>query len=266
MQPHIQQALARRFRQLNQQQLLLPGIWDAASARLFEKNGYLALGTSSAAMAYSQGLADGQQLTLAQLLAPLAAIIARTSLPLSVDIESGYGDLAQTVLGVLEAGAVAINLEDSLPGSGLLDLASQCKRIALARAVAEDFGLALFINARTDSYLLGVDNALAETLHRARAYQQAGADMLFVPGMSSADDIKALVSACPLPVNLMALPGTNANDWFALGVTRVSLGLGPMLAVLGLVDAMAAQSLGQGRWPLMEKHSFGFAKAQALFG
>lgn len=265
MHHHRQQALANTFRQHHQQPLLLPGVWDGASARVFEKNGYLALGTSSAAMAYSQGSPDGQQLTLGATLASLAPIITGTSLPVSVDIESGYDDLKATVEAVLAAGAVGINLEDSLPGQGLLSAAAQCQRLTLARDTAERFGLALFINARTDTYLLGAKSALEETLSRAQAYQQAGADMLFVPGMSNPADIKALVAASPLPINLMALPGCSAGDWFSLGVTRVSLGLGPMLAVLGLLDAMAAQTLNLGRWPLMDQHHFGFAEAQALF-
>ncbi|WP_115718291.1 isocitrate lyase/PEP mutase family protein [Gallaecimonas mangrovi] len=265
MPPPIQQKLAKRFRELNQQPLLLPGIWDTASALLFEKNGYQAIGTSSAALAYSQGFADGQGLTLDNLLPSLAAITAKSQLPLSVDIESGYQDLSQTVQAVLEAGAVGINLEDSLPGKGLIDVAEQCQRIGLVRDLAERFGLPLFINARTDTYLLATDHALEESLCRAAAYQQAGADMIFVPTVSASADIKALVQTSPIPVNLMALPGCNATDWFALGVTRVSLGLGPILAVLGLLDAIAAQCLHQGHWPLMDQYHFGFAKAQMLF-
>ncbi|WP_052941360.1 isocitrate lyase/PEP mutase family protein [Chromobacterium subtsugae] len=265
------------FRQLNRQgRLLLPNAWDCASARLFAAAGLPAIATTSGGIAYARGCRDAQHLGREAMLREIAAIAQSVDLPLSADIEAGYGlapeDVALTVQGALAAGAVGVNLEDN--GHGLLaqplfDIAAQSARLAAARRAAEQAGLPLWINARVDVWLLGLggdeEERLAQTVARGNAYLAAGADMVFVPGLADAALAARLAAALNGPLNLMALPGVaGAETWFAAGASRVSLGVGPMLASMGLVREMAREA-AQGVWPSMDAHFYGFAEAEALF-
>ncbi|UTH75613.1 isocitrate lyase/phosphoenolpyruvate mutase family protein [Chromobacterium sp. IIBBL 290-4] len=263
-----------RFRQLNQQGgLLLPNVWDAASARIFAAQGFEALATTSGGIAYARGFSDGQHMGRAAMLAEVRRLAECVALPLSADIEAGYGpspeDVALTVTGAIEAGAVGVNLEDN--GHGMLpqplfDIEAQCARLAAARRAADALGLPLWINARVDSYLIGGEGeaCFAETLARGNAYLAAGADMVFAPGLADAAEAGRLAARLNGPLNLMALPGVaGAADWFAAGVRRVSLGVGPMLACMGLMQAMAAEAK-RGEWVSMSAHFYGFAEAERL--
>ncbi|POZ63120.1 isocitrate lyase/PEP mutase family protein [Chromobacterium alticapitis] len=266
-----------RFRQLNQQGgLLLPNAWDAASARLFEAAGHPAIATTSGGIAYARGLGDAQRLTREAMLGEIAAIVRSVDAPVSADIEAGYGlspqDAALTARGVIEAGAVGVNLEDNGHGAlpqPLFAIEAQCARLAAARQAADAMGAPLWINARIDAYLLDLgrnaERRFAETLARGNAYLAAGADMVFVPGLADPAEAKRLAAGLNGPLNLMALPGLDgAKPWFDAGVSRVSLGAGPMLAVMGLVRRIAEEARA-GEWPAMSAHHYGFAEAEALF-
>lgn len=255
--------------------LLLPNAWDAASARLFEEAGFSALGTTSAGIAFSYGYPDGERMKREEMLQVIARIVSVVQVPVSADIEAGYGlsprDVADTVQGVIEAGAVGINLEDNTGNSihPLFPLEAQVERIAAAREVADHAGLPLVINARTDTYLAQVGEGearLEETIQRARAYIKAGADSIFVPLLLDPEIIQILVREIPAPLNLLSLPGgPSAPELFQLGVARISIGHNAMLSTMGLVRTIANELHEQGTYETMSRYFYGFAESAALF-
>lgn len=235
-----QQERAESFAQLHVQgePLVLTNIWDAGSAKVVAESGAKAVATGSHSVAAAHGFEDGEALPLELALANLVRIVASVALPVSTDIESGYGEspaeVASTVRQVLEAGAVGINLEDQIIGrGGRYSVQMQCERLRAAREVAKDFGVPLFINARTDVYLQAAPEEhseihLEEAVNRAKAYAEAGSSGFFAPGLSDTRAIKTLCDTSPLPVNIMLTQSTlSAEELAALGVARISLGPGP---------------------------------------
>ncbi|NIF33501.1 isocitrate lyase/phosphoenolpyruvate mutase family protein [Enterobacter sp. Cy-643] len=222
------------FRQMHCQStpLLLANVWDVTSAQAAQAAGYQALGTSSAAIADMLGYKDGEEMPFSVLLALVARIRERVDLPLSVDMEAGYGDDTETVvrqaIQLAELGAVGINLEDSKVERGerrLLDVRHFAARLSAIKAGLDTAKKPLFINARTDGFLLGEQDALKQTLARGKLYQQAGADGFFVPCVTLPEDIQAIAGAVDLPLNVMCMPGLpDVNQLAALGVKRVSMG------------------------------------------
>jgi 2-methylisocitrate lyase-like PEP mutase family enzyme len=234
--------------------LVLFNVWDAGSAKAVDTAGAQAIATGSWSVAAANGFADGERVPFDFALANLRRIVAATTLPVTIDLESGYGrtpdDVARTVAAAIEAGAVGCNLEDSFPETGKLrDTSDQVERLARARRIAGDTGVAFFINARTDVFFQGPpmahdEDMVAEALVRARAYAAAGADGLFVPGLVGEALIASVVRSSPLPVNIMAGQGTPPLARLAeLGVARVSHGPGPYIAAMASLqrDAAAAQ-------------------------
>jgi 2-methylisocitrate lyase-like PEP mutase family enzyme len=244
-----QKAKAEAFRELHHASeiLVLPNAWDAASAALMADAGAKAVATSSAAVAWSHGYADGDKLPRANLFATIASAARVVDVPLTADIEGGYTDdldeLAEVIRGVIEAGAVGINLED-----GRRDPELHAKKVAAARTAADATGVPLFINARTDVYLKGLaegEAAYHQTVERARRYRDAGADGLFAPGAKDEELIGRLAQAISLPLNIMLMPGLpNAARLKALGVHRLSSATAPFRAAyataLGAVTAYLA--------------------------
>lgn len=224
--------------------LILVNAWDAGSARLMASLGARAVATTSAAVAWAHGYPDGDALPRDLLLTSVSAIVAAVDVPVSVDVEGGFGDdpaaVADLVAAVVAAGAVGINIED---GSAAPDLL--CAKLVAIRAACPD----LFINARTDVYLrglVGADERLAETLRRVALYAAAGVDGIFVPGIALGD-IAAVVAATPLPVNVLARPGLpDAAGLGALGVRRLSAGSGIAEAAWAATRSRAAAFLGDG--------------------
>ncbi len=266
------------FRQLNQQgRLLLPNAWDCASARIFAAEGFPAIGTTSAGIAYARGLQDAELIGRDAMLREVAAISACLKIPVNADIEAGYGTapekVAQTIRASIAAGAVGVNLEDRLhhqPSAVLFTIEEQMARLAAARAAAEQAGMPLWINARTDTFLLGLganaEERFAQTVARANSYLAAGADMLFVPGLVDLALVRRLCAAVKGPINVMAMPGApSAPDLFAAGAGRVSLGLCPMLAAMGAVRNIAQEAKANGTWQHMTDSFYGFEQAEALF-
>jgi 2-methylisocitrate lyase-like PEP mutase family enzyme len=226
-----------RFRRLHEEFLLLPNAWDFASAAALAREGFPAVGTSSLGVAAASGVRDGAHAARSQTVA-LAGLLAGLPVPVSVDVEGGFGDDAGAVreLGAELAalGMAGVNIEDGLPGGGLREVAHQARLVAAMRASG------LFVNARTDTYWLDAERE--DTADRLRAYVDAGADGVFVPGLCEARDIAPIVAAVPVPLNVLFLPGrTNVRALPGLGVRRMSTGSFLFRAALGAaVDAARA--------------------------
>lgn len=273
-----QAARAARFLDLNLAgRLLLPNAWDAASARIFEDIGSVAIGTTSGGIANARGLPDGEQMGRTGMVHEIKAIVDAVRVPVTADIESGYGDVpadvAETVAAVLDLGVVGINLEDRVHHAGtprLYRVDEQVARIEAARNSAERRHIHLVINARTDTFLLAAGDDLEEritlTIERGKAYLRGGADLVFVPGLTNLDTVRRLCDSIGGPLSLMALPGgPTADAAFAAGARRVSLGNIAMLATLGALEALARDVLRTGTWTSIERTFYGFGKAEALF-
>lgn len=258
-----QKALA--FRQLHHgpKMLLLPNVWDVASARIVEQAGYPALATTSAGIAFSLGYPDGQKIPQEEMFARIGRIARAVQVPVSADVEAGYGnrpeDAAATATAVIEAGAVAINLEDGSgnPASPLIDLSLQLEKIKAVRDAAMKTGVLLVVNARTDVYLRGVGSTDEEryrlALDRVVAFRDAGADCVFVPGLRDPVVIERLVAEVKCPVNILAQAAyPSISELEKLGVARVSLGSGPMRAGLGLLKRLADELISSGTYSQLE--------------
>ncbi|MFJ6141039.1 isocitrate lyase/phosphoenolpyruvate mutase family protein [Kitasatospora sp. NPDC092286] len=242
--------------------LVLPNAWDVASARIVAQAGAAAVATTSAGVAWALGHGDGDRLDRDLGLGLVARVAAAVDVPVTADVESGYASapagVAETVRGVLAAGAVGINLEDSLRSGPdpLRPVREQCERIAAARGAADGAGVPLFVNARIDTHRLpGGDPSVwrRETLARAEAYVAAGADGVFVLGTPNAAAVTALTEAVPVPVNVLAGPGGWAvSALAALGVARVSAGSSIAEAAYGLVARAARELLTDGTCRALE--------------
>ena len=258
--------LHARFVQLHKSStpLVLPNAWDAGSARLMQEQGAPAVGTTSAALAWSCGYPDGSALPETALLHRVAEIVRATSVPVTVDIEDGYSDNPQQVGALVrklaDLGVVGINVEDGAGAPALL-----AEKIAAIRAALA--GRPLFINARTDVYLRGMaegEAAVRMSVERQQVYAAAGADGAFVPCVTEPVEMKAIAEAVPLPLNVMWLPGMVGHaELAAVGVRRFSAG--PALYVHAwAATASAASALLEGTlgWPA---NAPGYGALNALF-
>ena len=264
-----QKEKAERFQALHRGEILvLPNAWDAASARVVELAGARAIATSSAGVAHALGYPDGERVPRDLVLEGLARIVAAVDVPVSADIEAGYGatvgEVCATIEGVLDAGAVGINLEDSLQDAAVL-----AERIGAIRELARRRDVPFFVNARTDVWLRqrGAAAALLEEgIARLRAYAAAGADGVFAPGIAEADAITRLAAAVDRPLNVMAFAGVPTVPELArLGVARVSVGSGPMRATLGLLRRIATELLGEGTYGTLLADAPSHAEVNAMF-
>lgn len=222
--------------------LVLPNAWDAASARIFEEAGFPAIASTSGGVAVSLGFADGENISLSEMLGAVRRIAAAVSVPVSADMEAGYADtaagVAETAKAVLEAGAIGMNFEDGtrVKAAPLAPIESQVEKIRAIRQASERLGVHLVLNARTDVFLAQAGEAgtrTREAIRRANAYREAGADCLFVPGVADPETIAALAHGINGPLNILAGPSTPpAAELERLGVARMSTGSGPMRAAL----------------------------------
>jgi 2-methylisocitrate lyase-like PEP mutase family enzyme len=229
---------------------VLFNIWDPGTAKAVAASGARAIATGSWSVAAANGFSDGENVPLDLAIDNLARIVRATALPVTIDIESGYGKTAnavgRTIARTIDAGAIGCNLEDSFPENGKLrDIAEQVERIRQARRAADAAGLRYFINARTDVFFQepaeGTDEAmLATAIERARAYAAAGADGLFAPGLADQAMMARLAQASPLPVNIMVDDRTPGLDVLAdAGVARVSHGPRPYVATMKALEELA---------------------------
>jgi 2-methylisocitrate lyase-like PEP mutase family enzyme len=267
-----QAARAQRFRALQEgpDLLLLPNPWDAGSARLLEWLGFFALATTSGGFAATLGRLDGS-VTRDEALAHGAEIAAATSLPVSADLENAFADepdgVAETVRRAATAGLAGCSVEDytKRDDQPIYDLGLARDRIAAAAEAAKGTPGPLVLTARAENYLHGRPD-LADTISRLQAYQEAGADALYAPGLTSLDDIRTLVSEVDRPVNVLALPSTPAiPDLAAAGVRRVSVGSAFAYAALGAAVQAAKELRDQGSYGFWALAADGRAAVQEAF-
>ncbi|MBS1509493.1 MAG: isocitrate lyase/phosphoenolpyruvate mutase family protein [Bacteroidetes bacterium] len=228
----------QQFVQLHQTEkpLLLGNCWDVNSAQQLQTAGYKAIGTSSWAVAKAMGLDDGEQLPFEQLLQMVQQVKQHITIPLTVDLERGYSNTTEGILqnihALYDAGVSGINIEDSTAAKELLPAETFASQLSSIKNYCRQQQFDMFINARTDAFLLQQEHALKETLQRVRLYEASGADGIFVPFMTAANDIQAVTAHTVLPVNILAsaaLPSLDVlNAW---GVKRVSMGASLFRAV-----------------------------------
>jgi 2-methylisocitrate lyase-like PEP mutase family enzyme len=256
-----QKAEAFRKMHLEGDILLLPNVWDVASARIIESAGFPAIATSSAGIAFAQGFPDGQKIPAERMLAVIAEISKAVQVPVTADVEAGYGskpeDAARTARQVIEAGAVGMNFEDATgdPARPLFDLEEQVERIRAIREQGKSLGVPLVLNARTDVYLQQIGETTTrygEALRRLSAYRDAGADCLFVPGLMDLATIRQFVADLNCPVNILAVPSSpSVGELKGAGVRRISLGSGPMRAAMGLLRRLATEVSIDGTYSIL---------------
>jgi 2-methylisocitrate lyase-like PEP mutase family enzyme len=254
--------------------LVLPNAWDVPSARVFENAGFPAIATSSAALAVSLGQPDGEKLEKQELFSAIRRIVNAVALPVSADIESGFGaslaQLTETIRGVIKAGAVGVNIEDiaDFEAKSLVPLEKQVDRIKVVRNASESLGIPLVVNARTDAFRFGLGDEkakLEQAISRSIAYADAGADCLYPMGLTDKETISTFVSALGKPVNVMARRGApTIPELERIGVARLSLGPGPMYATMGLLQRIARELKEKRTYELMLEGAIGFDELNAL--
>ena len=221
------------FKNLHNQDnpLLICNVWDAKSAQIAERLGFQAIGTSSAAIAAMLGCEDGENMNFSDLYHVVERIFASTHLPLTVDIESGYSrkpyEIIENIKVLAKLGILGVNIEDSVVTQErtLLDAAVFAEALSTIKQQLKSGGMNIFVNVRTDVFLLGCDNPVEETKKRIRLFEQAGADGVFVPCVENEEDIHAITESTNLPINVMCMP--NLPDFKKLkelGVKRISMG------------------------------------------
>jgi 2-methylisocitrate lyase-like PEP mutase family enzyme len=255
MDMRIQAEKAEQFRKLHHgpRILVLSNAWDVVSARILEECGHPAIATSSAAVAFSRGYPDGQRIPRDEMLDVVARIARAVRVPTTADLEAGYGtsgeDMAETVKGAIEAGAIGMNLEDVTGDdeSFLVDTALQVEKIRAIRETAKSLGVPFVLNARTDIYLMPIGEEATHferTVERLRAYRDAGADCLFAPGVHDRETIAKLVKAVAAPLNILMTPQCpGLAELEKMGVARVSAGSAVMRAALRVVRRIGKEML-----------------------
>ena len=246
--------------------LVLPNAWDCASARIFETLEFPAIATTSAGVAFACGYPDGQRIPGKEMLDVVARIARSVDVPVTADLEGGYDNISETAAALIESGAVGLNLEDIL-GQGPESLASideQVARIAAVRRAGD-----VVINARTDLFLLQIGDAATRfdrAVGRLKAYRDAGADCLFIPGIIAEDLIARFVEALEFPINILAVAGIPPIARLKeLGVARVSVGSGMMRSAMGHTFRIAEELKQTGQFDKMLEGAIPYAEANALF-
>lgn len=223
-----------KFRELHHQQdpLLIGNVWNVQSVKVFEKLNFKAIATSSAAVAETLGYADGQLMSFEEYFFVVERLIRSTSLPLSVDLEGGYGDnvgeIAKNIIRLSQAGVSGINLEDSIVKEGKQQILEAGEFAGMLSGICQALnksGTTIFINVRCDAFLLGLPSPLQEALQRTRAYEKAAVHGMFFPCITKIENIKTIADVSRLPVNVMCMPGLgDFNMLKDAGVKRISMG------------------------------------------
>lgn len=259
-----QKEKAELFLKLHQDReiLVILNSWDPGSSRLIQASGFKAIGTTSMGVSASLGYPDCEQIQFSEMLQAIKRIADKITLPLTVDIEGGFGnttkDIVNNIRQVIETGVVGINLEDSVKLSpDLLDPAEFSERISAIRELSDSMGIHLVINARTDSFLTSAgtaENRLRESIKRGNIYKDAGADCIFVPNVTDKNSISTLVKEIEAPVNILANPtnGTalppEIKELEELGVARLSVGSSLMKSTLALIKRVADETIHTGTY------------------
>jgi 2-methylisocitrate lyase-like PEP mutase family enzyme len=277
MQTSVQAQMAEALRRMHAGPhiLVLPNAWDAASAALFAQAGFGAIATTSGGVAWSLGYPDGQRISRGEMLDVVARIARTVAVPVSADLEAGYGTtpeaVAETMRLAIAVGVCGVNFEDGTDHADkpLADIGRQVEMIRAIREAAATSGVPLVINARTDTYLRAVaDDAgrFTETVRRAQAYLQAGADCIFVIGLRRGDIIGRLAREIPGPLNILTGPGApSIPELEKMGVARVSFGSGTTAATLGLVKRMAHELRDSGTYTTLTQSEVTHAEMNRMF-
>jgi 2-methylisocitrate lyase-like PEP mutase family enzyme len=263
---NLQIQRGEQFRRLheNPDAFLMPNAWDAGSACILAASGFPCLATTSAGIAFSLGQPDVEgRVSRSQMMERIHQIAAAVTLPVSADLEAGFGaapeEVAETIRLAIQAGVVGGNIEDLSgdPHTPLFDLELAADRIRSAREAADRSGIPFTLTARTDCYLANVPSPFAEAVRRANRFREMGADCLFIPGVKDAETIAALVREIDGPINVvMGLTGSafTVSQLNCLGVRRISIGGSLARSALGLVRRAAQE--------MREHGSFTFAEQQ----
>jgi 2-methylisocitrate lyase-like PEP mutase family enzyme len=264
---------ARTFLALHHDErpLLMPNPWDQGSAKLLASLGFQALATTSSGHAATLGRLDGS-VTRDEAVAHAASIVQATDLPVSADLENAFADdpaeVAETVRLALGAGLAGCSVEDSTKREDepIYDAGLAVERVAAAAAVAHGGPVRLVLTARAENYLHGRRD-LSDTIARLQAYQEAGADVLFAPGLSKAEDIRQVVASVERPVNVLALPGApSVPELASLGVSRVSVGGAFAFAAFGALVEAARELSERGTYTYLERTGVGAKGVRSAFG
>ena len=267
---------AEEFRSLHNANhiLILPNAWDVPSARVFEDAGFPAIATSSAALAVSLGYPDGEKVSKDEMFSAVGKIARHLSVPLSVDVESGFGatldQLSDTIRRVIDSGGVGVNLEDisNFESHTLFSIEKQVERIRKVRNVSESMNVPLVINARTDAYRYASGNEsgkLEEAIRRSNAYSEGEADCLYPMGLTSREAITTFVKAVNKPVNIMARKGAPPiSELERIGVKRFSLGPSAMYATMGLLRRIAGELKQRGAYDSLLNGAITFDELNSL--
>ena len=242
---------AADFRALHEgEPFLIPNPWDAGSARVLEALGFKALASTSSGFAMTLGRLDGD-VTLDEVVEHARALAAASSLPLSVDLENGYGpgpeDAALAVTRVAEAGAVGGSIEDYDPGGRIYDLDHAVDRVAAASEAARRFDFPFTLTARAENHIRGNPD-LDDTIARLQAYERAGADVLYAPGLHDAEAVRAVCEAVSKPVNVLAHAGLSMREIVGAGAQRVSVGGALAFVAIGAMAAAAEEIRDSGEF------------------
>ena len=244
-----QQQRAADFRALHEgEAFVVPNPWDAGSAKVFAALGFKALATTSAGFAFTLGRLDGGA-TLDEVIEHTRVLAQSTSLPVSVDLENGYGrdpaDAAQAIARAAEAGAVGGSIEDYDPEGRIYELDHAVERVAAAAETARGLGFPFTFTARAENHIRGNPD-LDDTITRLVAYERAGADVLYAPGVRTGEEIRAVCAAVTEPVNVLALPGMTVSEIAEAGGRRISVGSGLTWVAVAAMAAAAEQVRDRG--------------------
>lgn len=246
----------------DEEMLVLLNSWDAGSSKLIEACGYKAIATTSMGIAAALGYPDCEVIQLQEMIAVIQGIVKAVQVPVTMDMEAGYGDttdeILESVRQVIATGIVGINIEDSIDlNPVLVDVTEFCERISAIRALSDSLDFHLVINARTDSFYTSqasTKEKLSESIRRGNKYREAGADCIFVQPVWDKETISTLVKEINAPINILSNPGIgdglppSVHDLQDLGVARLSLGSSLMKASLALIKKVADELTGDGTY------------------
>jgi 2-methylisocitrate lyase-like PEP mutase family enzyme len=276
MEIKVQAEKAEKLRKLHHgpRILALPNAWDVVSARILEEVGHPAIATSSAATAFSLGYPDGQSISRREMLDAVARITRAVRVPVTADLESGYGktpeEIADFTKAMVASGAVGLNFEDVTGDdeSTHVELGLQVQKIRAIRETAAALGVPVVINARSDIYLMPIGpetTRFQRTVERLHAYRDAGADCLFVPGLCDREIIAKLVEAVDAPLNILASAGCpSLEDLEKMGVARVSAGSSAMRAAMGAFQRVAKDWLAHGSYDSLHQVTVPYAELNQM--
>jgi 2-methylisocitrate lyase-like PEP mutase family enzyme len=246
------------FRELHngEEPLLIGNVWNVQSAKIFEKAGFKAIATSSAAVAETLGYSDGENMPFDEYAFVIRRLVAGTTLPLSADIEGGYGreasEVVENIVTLSKAGVVGINIEDSVVSKGKRTIVDRLQFATLIESVCLELrerNIDVFVNVRSDAFLLRLPNAIEETIKRIDAYQSTGADGLFFPCVTVPEEIKALTTHTKLPVNVMCMPELPGfAELKAMGVKRISMGNFFNARIYDQLDKLITETMKSGNF------------------